>query len=426
MNFDLDINNYSREELIQMFELPPNFDKNIVEIKETKLRDSINNNNEINKDTRVKTINFLTKAKNIILEGNKGIKGIKSDSNSGIINNIDDVFGNIYNTSEVSLKQTKLEDVGGEHMIQLREPKSYVNSDPGSFFPGDVNPIKKKTLQQMLNVDTKFRDNYFSSPSTNFNFHLPMQFNDVLEMNLMAIEVPTSYNVISKQYGNNFFTITVDGLSKIIQIPNGNYSETTIMTAINDELALAGSPFNKVSFVVNASSGSGGTGSQQTLVGPLATPAGFTTLELDFQADINGNYDAATPLPLKFGWLLGFRNGVYTGNLNYVSEAVVDVTGPKYLFLCLDDYNNNVNNYFYSAFNSSVLNNNILARLSLVGNISSLVQNNKYITSMPREYFGPVNITTFRVQLLDEYGRIVDLNNMDFSFCLQFTIVHNI
>ena len=45
---------------------------------------------------------------------------------------------------------------------------------------------------------------------------------------------------------------------------------------------------------------------------------------------------------------------------------------------------------------------------------------------MPREYFGPVNITTFRVQLLDEYGRIVDLNNMDFSFCLQFTIVHNI
>jgi hypothetical protein len=29
MNFDTNINNYNREELINMFELPPNFDKNI-------------------------------------------------------------------------------------------------------------------------------------------------------------------------------------------------------------------------------------------------------------------------------------------------------------------------------------------------------------------------------------------------------------
>ena len=46
MSFDLNINNYTRDELIQMFELPANFDKNILEIKEVKLRDSINNNKE--------------------------------------------------------------------------------------------------------------------------------------------------------------------------------------------------------------------------------------------------------------------------------------------------------------------------------------------------------------------------------------------
>ena len=32
MKFDLNIENYTRDELIQMFELPPNFDKNIIEI----------------------------------------------------------------------------------------------------------------------------------------------------------------------------------------------------------------------------------------------------------------------------------------------------------------------------------------------------------------------------------------------------------
>ena len=45
MNFDLNIENYTRDELIQMFELPSNFDRNIIDIKESKLREGIINNN---------------------------------------------------------------------------------------------------------------------------------------------------------------------------------------------------------------------------------------------------------------------------------------------------------------------------------------------------------------------------------------------
>ena len=52
MNFDLNIENYTRGELIEMFELPSNFDRNIVEIKESKLRDTIVNNSKINKGYR--------------------------------------------------------------------------------------------------------------------------------------------------------------------------------------------------------------------------------------------------------------------------------------------------------------------------------------------------------------------------------------
>ena len=59
MNFDLNIENYTRDELIQMFELPSNFDRNIIDIKESKLRERIINNTEINKDTQIKTLNFL-------------------------------------------------------------------------------------------------------------------------------------------------------------------------------------------------------------------------------------------------------------------------------------------------------------------------------------------------------------------------------
>lgn len=411
MNFDLNIENYTRDELIQMFELPLNFDKNILEIKQAKLRDSIFNNKEINKDTQIKTINFLIKAKSIILNENQ-------PHNSNLQNKIEEFYNSSY-----ELKTSQLEDKQ-EHMVQVRPQKPYLSSYPSEFFPGVINPIKKRTIKKNLNIDSKFRDNYFSNPSSNFNFNLPVNLNDVLQMQLASIELPTTYYVVSKQYGNNFFSITVNTSTTVINIPDGNYDQITIMDAINNQLLLAGAPFNKVNFVINLTNAT--TGSGQTLVG-FNDLSGNTILTLNFQADRNGIDDRNTPLPLKFGWMIGFRNGVYVNNLNYVSEGVVDVTGPKYMFLAIDDYKNNVNNNFYSAFNSSILNKNILARISLQANtFNVLEQNNLNLVTTPREYFGPVDIQILNVQLLDEYGRIVDLNNMDFSFCLTLTTVYDL
>ena len=413
MNFDLNIENYTRDELIEMFELPRNFDKNVVEIKEAKLKDNIFKNTQINKDTKVQTINFLTKAKNIILNENSS----KKEDNS-----LKDILLDLYHTS-YELKPSQLED-NREHMVQVRKPIPFISSSPSNFFPGVINPLKKKTIIQNLNIDTKFRDNYYSSPSTNFNINLPLNIDNVVQMQLNAIELPLCYYVVSKQYNNNYFNINVNDTNIVIKIPDGNYSSNTIMDVINQLLVNAGAPFSYVSFVANITGSQ--TGSLQTLVGPNGTGA-VTKLELNFQADINGLDDRTTPLPLKFGWNLGFRNGIYVGNINYVSEGIVDITGPKYLYLVIDDYNNNVNNGFYSAFNSSILNKNILARISLqANNFNILHQNNLNIVTTPREYFGPINLQTMNVQLLDEYGRIVDLNNMDFSFCLNLITIYDL
>jgi hypothetical protein len=414
MNFDLNIENYNRDELIEMFELPSNFDRNIVEIKEARLKDSIINNKEINKETQVKTLNFLLKAKNIILNDSQEPK------NGTLQQKIQDFYNSSY-----ELKTSKLENQE-EHMIQIRPEKPYLSSYPSEFFPGIINPIKKRTIRKNLNIDTKFRENYYTSSASNFNFVLPISINNVLQMQLASIELPTTYYAVSKQYGNNFFSITVDASASIvINIPDGNYDQLTIMNAINNQLTLAGGAYANVVFTTNITNGT--TGSGQTLVGFSDSTSGHTKLELNFQADRFGISDRNTPLPLKFGWTLGFRNGIYVGNKNYVSEGVVDVTGPKYLFLVVDDYTNNVNNNFYSAFNSSILNKNILSRISLQANtFNVLEQNNLSLITTPREYFGPVNINNLTIQLLDEYGRIVDLNNMDFSFCLNLTTVYDL
>jgi hypothetical protein len=411
MNFDLNIENYNRDELIEMFELPSNFDKNIIEIKESRLKDSIINNKEINKETQVKTLNFIMKAKNIILNDSpKQNKGALQEK-----------FEEFYNSS-YQLKSSKLEDKE-EHMVQVRDERPYLSSFPSEFFPGVINPIKKRTIKKNLNIDTKFRDNYYTSSASNFNFGLPISMNNVLQMQLSAIELPTTFYVVSKQYGNNFFSISVDASDQvIINIPDGNYDQNTIMDVINHQLYLSG--ISNVVFTINLTNGT--TGSGQTLVG-FSDSNTHTKLELNFQADKYGVSDRNTPLPLKFGWALGFRNGIYTNNLNYVSEGVVDITGPKYFFLVVDDYNNSVNNNFYSAFNSSILNKNILARISLQSQTFNILeQNNFNLIATPREYFGPVNIQTMNIQLLDEYGRIVDLNNMDYSFCITLTTVYDL
>ena len=70
------------------------------------------------------------------------------------------------------------------------------------------------------------------------------------------------------------------------------------------------------------------------------------------------------------------RQGYYENNKTYVSEGIVDLVGPRYIYLVIDDFNNNVSNSFYAAFTSSVLNKNILARITLQGSVFNILQQN--------------------------------------------------
>ena len=413
MSFGLDITNYTQIELSEMTEVRSTCDNNILEMKLTKLRENIINNAKVNKDVQQNTINFLVKVKNVLIKGSSG----HSEQNSFFTEKIAQLYNSNY-----ALKTSNLDDIN-DHMVQVRPVKPFLTSDPGEFFPGVVNPIRKSTIRQNLNIDSRFRENYYSTASSNFQVTLPMNFDKVLRMQLTAIELPITYYNVSKQYGNNFFQITVNTSTAIVNIPDGNYTGDGIVNALNNELTILSGDFAKVLFLLNINSNSG---SGQMMVGPK-TGETITALALNFQTDRAGYDDNSTPLPLKFGWALGFRNGKYVNNLNYVSEGVVDMTGPRYVYLVVDDHNNNVNNGFYSAFNSSMLNNNILARISLQSRPFDVqITNNLNIITTPREYFGPVKLQNMTIQLLDEYGRILDLNNMDFSFCITLIIAYDV
>jgi hypothetical protein len=394
MSFDLNIQNYTLEELQEMFQLPNQYDILLLETQEQKLRNTITRNQNMDKGTREQTLGFLVKAKEILLQKKNTI------SSSTFENNLLDCIHSNYEMTNVAIQEPTRND----HMVQQKKETHYISSNPSEYFSGIINPLKRRTIKKNINIDSRFRENYYITTASNFSITLPTFFNNVFTVQLASIELPNTFTLVSKHYGNDFFCVKIGGgQATIVTIPEGNYTETTLLNTIQS--ALIALPITITQ-----------TSNQKVLI--QTTPT--NTFELNFQTDRFGNEDNGTALPLKLGWILGFRNGIYIQNTEYFSEGQVNVSGPQYLYLVVDDFNNNVTNGFYSAFHSSVLNNNILARISLSpGKNSSIV-------STQRDYFGPINIKNLTVQLLDEYGRIVDLNYADLSFCLTLTLQYDL
>jgi hypothetical protein len=426
-NFDLNIGNYSKAELEEILELPSNYDENVIQMKEAKLRQNIMSDLSIPSAVKTKTLGFITNIKNVLV---LNVNNNKSDSNANVGSKIQSLaksYNNVYNLNK-SLDKSDLTNAGGTYIIK-QPPTPYGQSSPSEFYQGTINPLNKRILRQNINIDTRFRENYYATQSSNFHLDLPIRLTQVVSLQLSALELPSTFYNVSKVFGNNFFVISIINVEPlIVTIPDGNYTYLTLQTYINTFLAAATTPaaYQTIQFLadINTPGGTGSGGSGKMVVGSLGGDIDFS---LNFQSDRYGNEDKQTPLPLKMGWIMGFREGYYENNKTYVSEGIIDLVGPRYIYLVVDDFNNNVSDGFYGAFTSSILNKNILARITLQGSVFNIItQNNFLLVTTARQYFGPVDIQKMQIQLLDEYGRILDLNNMDYSFCLSFQTIYDL
>jgi hypothetical protein len=418
-NFDLNIDNYSKQELEEILGLPSNYDESIIDLKETKLRQNIINDGSISSDTKKNTLFFISNVKQKLATHLQGNGYVASE-----IKSLAKLYQHEFNLDK-GLQNANLIDAGSTNII--KQPITpYGQSYPSEFYQGTLNPLSKRILKQNMNIDTRFRDNYYTTISSNFHVDLPIRLAQVVSMQLSALELPETFYVISKVFGNNFFVLRVDQESLIVTIPDGNYDSAGLQNYINHFLQGASIPadFQTIHFIADLpipTTSSAGSGSGKMVV---SGPQNFV---LNFLTDSSGNDDRQTPLPLKLGWLMGFREGYYENNSNYVSEGIINLAGPRYIYLVVDDYNNSVNDGFYGAFNSSILNKNILARISLQGSVFNISSENNFnLITTPRQYFGPVDVQKLQIQLLDEYGRILNLNNMDYSFCLTFQTIYDL
>jgi hypothetical protein len=428
-NLDLDIRNYSVNDLESFFQMTAGkkYTAADIEQKEYEIRETLLKSGHVDKKMKTDVMTFLTQAKDML------------------------IFMKCESVPPTSLpkeprldKSTYLEQsVAKEENLIRRQETPYVNTFNSEYYAGTMNPLATRTIKKCLNIDTRFRENYYSTKSSDFTIQIPTKFSKVVSMQLSSIEIPVTFYGISQQYGNHFLYLEItytDSSSNSVTesntytIPDGNYNAGDFITLINrtispvnslDEMVDPNNMFSYVQFTLDIMQSGSGTGKVILSTVGIKGPQ-ITNIRLDFTRDINGNTNLAE-VPNRIGWNLGFTRPTYNGSTRYVSDTIIEPAAVRYVYLAIDDFHNSVNDHFVTAFSHSILNPNILARISLKGSyFSLLMENDLNIVTEPRKYFGPVDIQRLRIRLYDDRGRILDMNNANFSFCLIFTMLYDL
>ena len=420
-SLDLNIEKYSTYELREMLGLIDSFDIMLIEKQIDNIKDGVIGKSNCNLSKKSEIISFLTNCKEKIVNENMNplIKSpdiTYAHQSNYMIPNTPESVNLIQNPNYVSAGQAEINKGRG-----------------GDDFPaGYLNPINIKTYKRIINIDSRFRKEYYKTKSTDFIMDLPDNFKNVVSMTFENYQLPLTTWAINDC--NHCFKIQKNTLTPeiySIDLSNGNYyteftsvdftfdnSENQISNAINSKLSDL-TLSSDLSFNINPISGKS-----------IFYNKSKDKYLLSFTGDCSGNNDFdSTPLPLKLGWMLGFRLGQYyiEPNKKLESEGIADFIYPKYLYVNLNDFNNSGSNEYVATLSESVLSNNIIGKINygyhlLDDGVFNMAQGKLEIS---RYYYGPVNIKKLHIQLLDEYGDIIDLNNMDWSFSLTITMLYD-
>ena len=406
LDFELNIEKYTPTELEQILKLKFPYSSDDIEEEIKKLKKQILTDKNLEEAKQREIMSFLESVhhklnKNIVDKNHKIMPNIVSQHGSNFI---------------IERNSQKIRNPDGVPPAVKLHPYRTGPGDSISFHSGWEDGV----TSHLLSIDTRFRSNYYATSSTDFTIDLPVTVNNVVSLELVSLEIPATYFAISKSLGNNYFHVETAGPTFTkYTLPDGNYSRSQMQTELNSLLSAT-----TIQVSIDVKSG-------RTLID---VNNATTILHFNLFPELNGTATPGpidpTPIQMKLGWILGYRAAVYkpTGSSTvFVSEGVFDGWGSRYFYFILDDFNKNSINTIDAVLNASVISENILARLTR-GALSSALNAgftldtgivNSDDTTRKRIFFGPVNIKKLRIRILDAYGRLVDLNNMDYSFALR-------
>ena len=435
INIDLDIENYKQEDIEKYLKLEKkkNYTVNDVEMNAYEIREQLMSSDLVNKDMKRDLIVFTTAAKQWLLFTKFGEVSIEAVPKNKSRN-----FEKKYYDDDVWSKKEKLnmnttssiQDPNRSDEIYKRERRNYVYTNNQEFLEGNLNPLDKRIINKCLSIDSKFRSNYENTDSSNFYIQLPSKINKVVQMQLANIQLPLAFYNISSSYGNNFLYLEIyvrenDEIiikSTILILEDGVYNAILLINKINNLLSTKEDEFAKVQFGLDLDEDNNGTG--KTII--ETNDEKIIQIVLNFEKNLESLPDQVD-IKTKLGWNLGFTRKYYKNEKRYVSDRMIDMKTIKYIYLAIDDFQKSMNNLFLEGFENGKMNENIIAKILLTGEDFTLyVEKSLNLITEERKYFGPVDLQRLHIMMYDDHGRILNLNNSDFSFVLNLKLLYDI
>ena len=212
--FDLNVNNYSLRELLDFFGLSQNNDAAEVDRKCANLKHKINKDPKLGPVTKGKIHDFLSRATQRLAQTRHTAAEFFNNPNGGATSNGASNGQQLTAAFEAAMKATApapapskfmdmkndVEQHGDAFLItrpsqqvgiaaNFKNGKAALTGAP----PGILNPVAISTIKRALNVDTRFRTNYYATKSTDFVFNIPYKFENVVNMSMATYELPLTY-----------------------------------------------------------------------------------------------------------------------------------------------------------------------------------------------------------------------------------------
>ena len=406
-DFDTNVSHYTLSELIQISGVEDLGDQDEIIAKTDRLIDKFKKKNPA-------ISVFFTQIQSQLLQFSRGLSRIEDDDDEnglygdgdedepenkivvesfGNMNDavypegekqINDWYKNEYLPQDNKNQQEKITDrknkiniFGNQHTPMKQEQIATTDTYQVPVKQDSLNPNLKNTISRFINLDSQFRQytGGLESSSTDYTLDLSDTLKDVLSLRLYSYQIPFNWYALDTAYGNTCFWINDLSYNIGISVPPGNYNPSQFVTVLNAAFAKAGftfpatSPINTpVSYNINNAlitlSLYGGVYNSPDPSNPGSfTISGETIIIFfDFTANLQCSNTCGSKSNHYFnntlGWNMGYRFPYISvlpgGN---TGTAVLDLNGPKYLILVIDDYNqNHVNNSLVSITQfSSVL-----------------------------------------------------------------------
>lgn len=381
MNIDLDIENYTIDDLEKFFNLKDNFKE--TDIIESAKKIKIKLSTHANMSLKDKIFIFIKEAETMLVEHMHKSKIIPAgstyiidDHNSPVTN----IVSQVYPTNVVS---------------------------------GVINPLKKKTITNTFAINTLFRD-IDSKNSTDCIFNLPYTIKDVISMKVVSVELPEVIYLINDGFNIIYFYEQTTNIEGSVIFPEGNYDATSLVTMMTTQINLQLGTSNR--FLVNID--------QFTFKTTISNSTNNFDMTL-FNTMNNQFYKS-------LGWILGYRyTNIYINKKTYTSESLFNPRPTDYLFLEINDFNYSSASRLIGLFLDNFLDKNIIAKLPYKisdssGKYNTIFMNSENIISSTRNYFGPIYLQKLAIRLLNQYGEVVNLHYRDFSLTLEMEVLYDL